>query len=343
MINIKKLIKCIGIIIIILLIISLFSPTWTSHIKGDNSISALEQVEINGSSQEIMIRGKDKDNPVIIFVHGGPGCPEIPYADQYQDLLETNFTVVNYDQRASGKSYHFFEDYSNLSSDLLVEDLLAMTDYISERLGKEKIILIGHSYGTYIAMQAAYEAPEKYEAYIGIGQMSDTTESEIDSLNYSINQAQKAGNTDDILFLQGLTEKIKNGDTFTPRNYVMKYGGASRLIDNPDGDNIGILFSSEYNLLDVIRYNFGLSFSQNILLKEVLKNPLPTIVTDLKIPCYFIMGKYDYMTSTKAAKNYFNMIEANKKEFITFEQSAHYPQFEEKEKFYEWMCDTFIK
>lgn len=220
MINIKKLTKCIGIIIIILLIISLFSPTWTSHIKGDNSISALEQVEINGSSQEIMIRGKDKDNPVIIFVHGGPGCPEMPYADQYQDLLETNFTVVNYDQRASGKSYHFFEDYSNLSSDLLVEDLLAMTDYISERLGKEKIILIGHSYGTYIAMQAAYEAPEKYEAYIGIGQMSDTTESEIDSLNYSINQAQKAGNTDDVLFLQGFTEKIKKMAIRSPREIM---------------------------------------------------------------------------------------------------------------------------
>lgn len=341
--NIKKLIKYIGVIIIIVLIIALFSPTWTPHIKGDNSISALEQVEINGSSHEIMIRGNDKDNPVIIFVHGGPGCPEIPYADKYQDLLETNFTVVNYDQRASGKSYHFLEDYSNLSSDLLVEDLLAMTDYISERLGKEKVILIGHSYGTYIAMQAAYKAPEKYEAYIGIGQMSDTTESEIDSLNYSINQAQNVGNTDDVLYLQGLTEKIKNGDTFTPRNYVMKYGGASRLIDNPDGDNIGILFSSEYNLLDVIRYNYGLSYSQKTLLKEVLKNPLPTIVTKLKLPCYFIMGKYDYMTSANAAKKYFDMIEANKKEFITFEQSAHYPQFEEKEKFYEWMCDTFIK
>ncbi|MGG0237015.1 alpha/beta hydrolase [Bacillus rhizoplanae] len=341
--NIKKSIKFIGVIIIILLIIALFSPTWTSHIKGDHSISALEQVEINGSSHEIMIRGKDKDNPVIIFVHGGPGCPEIPYADKYQDLLENNFTVVNYDQRASGKSYHFFEDYSNLSSDLLVKDLLAMTDYISKRLGKEKVILIGHSYGTYIATQAAYKAPEKYEAYIGIGQMSDTVESEIDSLNYSINQAQNAGNTDDVLYLQGLTEKIKNGDTFTPRNYVMKYGGSSRLIDNPDGDNIGMLFSSEYNLLDVIRYNYGLSYSQKTLLKDVLKNPLPTLVTKLKLPCYFVMGKYDYMTSSNAAKKYFDMIEADKKEFIAFEKSAHYPQFEEKEKFYEWMCDTFIK
>lgn len=340
--NIKKSIKCIGVIIIILPIIALFSPTWTSHIKGDNSISALEQVEINGSSHEIMIRGKDKDNPVIIFVHGGPGSSEIPYADKYQDLLETNFTVVNYDQRASGKSYHFFEDYSNLSSDLLVEDLLAMTDYISKRLGKEKVILIGHSYGTYIGMQAAYKAPEKYEAYIGIGQMSDTVESEIDSLNYVINQAQNAGNTDDVLYLQGLTEKIKNGDTFTPRNYVMKYGGSSRLIDNPDGNNIGMLFSSEYNLLDVIGYNYGLSYSQETLIKDVLKKPLPTLVTKLNVPCYFIMGKYDYQTSSSAAKKYFDMIEADKKEFIAFEKSAHYPQFEEKEKFYKWMCDTFI-
>lgn len=218
-----------------------------------------------------------------------------------------------------------------------------MTDYISERLGKEKVILISHSYGTYIGMQAAYKAPEKYEAYIGIGQMSDTVASEIDSLNYTINQAENDGNTDDVLYLQGLTEKIKNGDTFTPRNYVMKYGGGSRLIENPDGNNIGMLFSSEYNLLDVIRYNYGVSYSQKTLVDDVLKKPLPTFITKLKLPCYFIMGKYDYMTSSNAAKTYFDMIEADKKECIPFEKSAHYPQFEEKEKFYKWMCDTFVK
>lgn len=341
--NIKKLIKYIGLTIIIILITALFFPTWTSHIKGDNSISALEQVEINGSSHEVMIRGNDKGNPVIIFVHGGPGSPEISYAAQYQGLLETKFTVVHYDQRASGKSYHFFEDYSNLSSDLLVDDLLAMTDYISERLGKEKVILMGHSYGTYISTQAAYKAPEKYEAYIGIGQMSNQVESEIESLNYLIHQAQNADNMEDVLYLQGLTEKIESGDIFTPRNYVMKYGGSVRLIDNPDGDNIGILFSSEYNLSDLIRYNFGLSYSQKVLLKDILKNPLPTIVTKLELPFYFVMGKHDYMTTSNEAKKYFDRIEAVQKEFIIFEQSAHYPQFEEKEKFSEWMCDIFIK
>ena len=338
----KKRILSIGLIIIILLLIALFSPTWTSRIKGDNSISVLEQVEINGSNHEIMIRGNDKNNPVIIVVHGGPGTPEIPYADKYYDLLETNFTVVHYDQRASGKSYHFFEDYSNLSTDLLVDDLLALTDSISERLDKEKVILIGHSFGTYIGMQAANKAPEKYEAYIGIGQMSDIRESEFESLDFCIEQAQKEGNTDDVLYLQGLTEKIKNGEMVTPRNYVMQYGGTARLIDNPDGNNIGTLLSSEYNLLDVIRYNYGISYSQNKLINDILENPLPNIVTKLEIPFYFVMGKYDYNTTHNAAKNYFDKIEDDQKEFITFEKSAHYPQFEEKEKFNGWMTDTFV-
>ncbi|OQR56489.1 alpha/beta hydrolase [Bacillus sp. CDB3] len=341
--KINKVIKRMGVTAILLIIIALVFPTWTSQIKGKNSISTLEQVEINGSGHEIMIRGKDKKNPVILFIHGGPGSSEIPYAQKYQDLLEEKFTVVNYDQRASGKSYHFFEDYSNLSSDLLVEDLLAMTDYVSKRLGKEKVILIGHSYGTYIGMQAAYKAPEKYEAYVGIGQMSDTVESEMDSLNYVIEQAQNAGNTGEVSYLKGLTEKIKNGDTYTPRNYVAKYGGTSRCIENPDGDNMGMLFSNEYNLLDVIRYNVGLSYSQSVLLEKDLKNPLPTKVTKMNLSLFFLMGKYDYNTSFHAAKTYFDAIEADQKEFITFEKSAHYPQFEEKEKFYKWMCDTFVK
>ncbi|WP_155593111.1 alpha/beta hydrolase [Lysinibacillus cavernae] len=339
--SIKKFIKYLVMFLTLFLLMALLFPTWTSSLKKTNSISTLEQVEINGSDHEIMIRGHNKDNPVIIFVHGGPGCSEIPYAKKYQDLLETEFTVVNYDQRASGKSYHFFEDYSNLSSDLLVKDLLALTNYIAKRLDKEKVILIGHSYGTYIATQAAAKAPEKYEAYIGIGQMSNTIESEIDSLHYTINQAQLKGNTDDVLHLQKLTEEINSGKTFTPRNYVNKYGGASRLIDNPDGNMLGMFFSTEYNLLDIIRYNYGLSFSQNTLLNEVMQHPLPTKVIKLELPFYFVMGDYDYQTSSKAAKTYFDQINAKKKEFIAYEQSAHYPQFEEKDRFFEWMRATF--
>lgn len=107
-------------IFILLVAIRFFVPTWTPSIKGyENSISQLKQIEINGSKHEVMIRGNDKKNPVLIFVHGGPGCPEIYYVRKYQDLLEQNFTIVRYDQRGAGKSYHFSEDYSDLS----IEDL----------------------------------------------------------------------------------------------------------------------------------------------------------------------------------------------------------------------------
>lgn len=217
-------------IILLFIVIGLIFPTWTPRIKGDNSISTLEQIEINGTKHEVMIRALDRSNPVVIFVHGGPGCSEIPYVRKYQDLLEKNFTIVHYDQRGSGKSYHFFEDYSSLSSDLLVDDLLALTDYIEEVFGQTKVLLIGHSFGTYIGMKAAAKAPDKFVAYIGIGQVADHVTSELDSLNYSIEQATLAGNVKDAEKLNQLRGPIERGEKFTPRDMVRKYGGAARLM-----------------------------------------------------------------------------------------------------------------
>lgn len=341
--KIKQILKYIGIVISLLIVILLFFPTWTPTIKGKNSVNILEKVEINGTKQQIMIRGQDKSNPILIFVHGGPGCSEIPYVTKYQDLLEKDFTVVHYDQRGSGKSYHFFEDYSNLSSKLLVSDLLAITDYISERFDKKKVVLIGHSFGTYIALQAANKAPNKYLAYIGIGQMSNTVNSELDSLNYCLKQAENAGNMDDVSKLKGLSNKIEQGESLTPRDYVRKYGGASRLIDDNYDYLEGFLFNPEYNLFDAIRYLRGVNISQKALLDESITNPLPTLVKNLEIPCYFIMGKYDYMTSSQSAKTYFDSIAADKKEYILYSNSAHYPQFEEKERFAKWLTNTFAK
>ncbi|MOA37027.1 Alpha/beta hydrolase family protein [compost metagenome] len=141
--------------------------------------------------------------------------------------------------------------------------------------------------------------------------------------------------------LQGLAESIQSGDTFTPRHYVRKYGGAARLIDDAADMDNGLLFGPEYNLLDRIRYYRSVSYVQETLIQQALQKPLPAIITKLDLPVYFIMGQYDYMTSAKAAKAYFDQIDAKKKEFITYDQSAHYPQFEEKEKFAKWMVDTF--
>ncbi|WP_336882598.1 alpha/beta hydrolase [Priestia koreensis] len=327
--------------IVSILLIALFFPTWTSSIAGDHSISTMQQVKINGTNQEIMIRGQDKRNPVLLFVHGGPGNSEIPYAKKYQHLLEKNFTVVNYDQRGTGKSYHFNEDHPNISSDLLADDLIAITDYLKKNITNKKVILVGHSYGTYVATQAAAKAPEKYEAYVGIGQMSNTVESEMDSLDYVLKQATKAENKEDITAIKKVQSKVENGEAFTPRDLVMKYGGGARQIDNPEKNLFQMALTTEYNLLDAIGYLRGIGFYQFPLVQEALKNPLTEKVTAVDLPVYFVMGKYDYMTSAKAAKNYFDSLDARQKEFLTFKKSAHYPQFEEPKKFSDWMVKTF--
>lgn len=339
--KIRKTLKYSILSIILMVIVALIFPTWTPKIKGENSISMLEQVEINGTGHEVMIRGVDRTNPILIFVHGGPGCSEIPYVRKYQKELEQHFTVVHYDQRGSGKSYHFFEDYSNLTTDVLVDDLLELRDYVSKELGQEKVILIGHSFGTYIGMKAAAKAPTQFHAYIGIGQMANTLQSELESLEYTYEQAKQASNEDDVKKLELIRSSIEQGKELTPRILLQKYGGAARLI-NENRDYIsGFLLNPEYNGLDMIRFYSGMFSSQDILLREAFDQNLPDIIDHLEIPTYFVTGKYDYMTTANAARDYFDVLDAPIKDFIVFNESAHYPQFEEKEKFVKWLNELF--
>lgn len=340
----KKLRKVLALVLcgfVVLLLIGLCIPTWTPAISGENSVSTLELVNINGAEHALMIRGNDTNNPLLIFVHGGPGCSEIPYVVKYQNLLERQFTIVQYDQRGSGKSHRFSASYSSLTAGTLVDDLLVLTDYVKARFHKGKVLLVGHSFGTYLAMQAAAQAPENYYAYIGIGQMADTNLSERASLDYCLEQAKAKGDTALIAEMEALREDILSGQALMPRAYIRRYGGTARRIDE-GGDYLeGFLLRPEYNLLDVLRYARGVAVSQEALLPPSLQLPLPELVTGLEIPCYFVMGKYDYMTAALSAKAYFDTLTAPKKEFVLFEDSAHYPQFEEKERFSRWMTERF--
>ncbi len=334
--------KVLGILLLVFLVFRLFCPTWTPSIKGANSISELKKVAVNGTELAVMIRGVDKSNPVLLFVHGGPCCSEIPYARKYQERLEEKFTIVHYDQRGSGKSYRFGTDYSAVTAVTHTEDLIALTEYITETLGVEQVVLLGHSFGTYIATMAASQRPELYRAYVGIGQMSDTIASELSSLEKCITAAEEAGNDKDVAYLKGLEETIAKGESITPRSYVRKYGFTARKI-NETGDYLkGFLFGPEYNLTDMIRFYTASIKYQDALVTEGLEHPITEVVTELNLPVYFVMGAYDGMTSPETAEAYLQSLTGEgAKEFVLFEESAHYPQFEEEEKFTRWMEEVF--
>lgn len=341
--NVIRITKYMILLLLFGLLIELFRPTWTPKISGDNSISELRSVMVNGTELEVMIRGVNKNNPIVIFVHGGPCCSEIPYIRRYQEMLEQNFTIVHYDQRGSGKSYRFGTDYSEVTVKTHVEDLIELTEYIESYLGQEKVVLVGHSFGTYIATLAAFKAPEKYAAYVGIGQMSDTIKSESYSLTACMEEALAAGNEKDYERLHDKKEGIANGQGIVPRQYIRKYGMAARLISEDRDYFMGFLFGTEYNLLDAIRFYTASIQYQDSLITEALEHPLTKEVTNLNLPVYFVMGKYDGMTSPKAAEEYLDQLNVNgKKQLILYENSAHYPQLEEKEKFFEWMKKLFV-
>lgn len=341
--KIHKGLKFLSIILLLFVVVNLIRPAWTPNIDGENSISELRMVKINGENIQIMIRGCDRNNPVLLFVHGGPCWSEIPYVVKYQKEWEEKFTIVHYDQRGSGKSYQFFQDYSDVTANTHVEDLIALTEYVMEYLGQEQVVLVGHSYGTYVAINAAYQRPELYRAYVGIGQVTNKTEAELDNLNKYISAAEESGNTKDVHYLRSLQESVKNGERRAPRGYAKKYGLAARKI-NDDLDYLqGFLFRPEYNLLDAIRIYTASCLYQEALLKESSDNPITDIVTEMDIPVYFVMGKYDGMTSPEAAEAYLEALICHQsKEFVLFEDSAHFPQFEERELFFSWLCEHLI-
>lgn len=317
----------------------LISPTWTPIIKCENSISELRQQQINGTKLQFLIRGQDRSNPVILFVHGGPLCPEIGFVRREQHLLEQRFTVVHYDQRGAGKSYHFGTDYSDCTVQQNIEDLIEVTDYVKNYLGKDKVILVGHSWGTYIGLQVASRHPENYLAYIGIGQCVDMLKSDMITWKKCLDVATQLGNTQDIRSLMKIFPDIKSGKKMIPRSLIAKYGFADRRGGKTLWDYI---LSTEYNGSDWIRFAVGVTKLQDSLMRYLLEHPLSDIVSSVDLPIFFVMGKYDGMTAPELARKYLEALNSNfRKEFVLFEESAHYPMFEESLKFYHWMCRNF--
>ncbi len=328
--------------LLLFLVVRAVMPSWTPKIKGENGISEMRSVSINGAEIQLMIRGCDKSNPVLLFVHGGPCCSEIPYARKYQKGLEKEFTIVHYDQRGSGKSYRFGEDYSQVTAATHVDDLIALTECIEEYLGVDRVILAGHSYGTYIATQAVAQRPDLYRAYVGIGQMSDTVKSELNTLEKCIAEALAEDDEKSAAELEALKDPIADGKQIVPRSFVRKYGFGARKIDDNRDYLLAFLFGSEYNLTDAARFYTASAKYQDGLVMEALQNPLADIVGEIDVPVYFVMGKYDGMTSPEAAEEYLQNIKGDgEREFVLFEDSAHYPQFEEKEEFGKWMREKF--
>ncbi|WP_406242532.1 alpha/beta fold hydrolase [Tissierella carlieri] len=271
-------------------------------------------------------------------MHGGPGYPQISFARKYEKKLENNFVVVNWDQRGSGMSYSSNIPKESMNRDQFIEDTKELIDYLCEKYEKEKIYLVGHSWGTELGLYVVDKYPEKVAAFISIGQVVNGIESEVISYDYVLEMANKNKDQkalDDLMRIGEPPYKNTVNDTAAQRKWLSKYGGVERKVDTLRDIILGSIFSSEYTGIDGIKFTLGNKFSADTMWGHNKDLDFIRDIPEVKVPIYFCAGRYDYNTPSVLIEEYYNEIIAPKKELIWFEESAHFPNFEEYEKFNE--------
>lgn len=306
------------------------------------SISAIETVMLGGIEQRMIVRGRNADAPVMLFLHGGPGSPEYPFFRKTNLGLEDSFVMVYWDQRGSGMSYSSDIPEDSMTVDQFIADTAELSRLLAERFGKEKIYLMGHSWGTMLGILTAQRYPELYHAYFGTGQVGYQYEGERLSLDWTRQQATEAQDDDAIAALADITLPAQDapiedwlGYMTHQRVWLDRFGGGI-MHGLPNGTKkvLGwVMDTPEYTLMDKLNYMRGTRFSATLLWDEVARTNLIEDLGPLEIPVIILEGAYDYQTPYPLANALFDTIEAPEKHFYSFENSAHSPLFEEPERF----------
>lgn len=299
----------------------------TPNIDFPAAISSLEKHEIGGVEQWILIRGHDRSKPVVLFLHGGPGMPAMYLAHAFQRALERDFVVVHWDRRGAGKSFDAWSP--DLSVGQTLEDTYELTQKLRARFGDRRIYIVGHSWGTYLGLLAVRGHPEYYAAFVGMGQLAGTRD-EVQALRRELvhQAAAKLGDselqsraadafveiTEDDLFRSG-------GELYASRSFwpILKTG----------------LTAPEYTLRDALNVKKGADLVGRHMEYDVIPRPLEGEIQKVDVPVFFFLGRHDFNTPSQLAAEYLGRLEAPQKSLVWFEQSAHFPFFEEPCRFHE--------
>lgn len=307
------------------------------------SVTTLEKVALGGINQSILIRGHDISAPILLFLHGGPGFPEMGVAYKFQRKLEEHFIVVNWDQRGAGKSFSKKIPEESMTIEQFVSDALELIQLLRERFEKEKIYLVGHSWGSALGLLLIHRYPELFFAYIGIGQVIDPLESEHVSLEFVQSVAKDRRNKKAIKELAEIQLPYgKNINALlTQRKWLQKFGGTTYEKGGMFLFKIA-LGSPESSFKDVFNLFKCLNFSLENMNTEIEELKFFKTIPEVSIPVYFCIGRHDYQVSFELAERYFNQLQAPQKKLIWFENSAHLPHLEEPEKFDDVMISMVL-
>ena len=306
---------------------------------GKYALDTKETVSINGTKLHIRIRGTNPSNPVVLFLHGGPGVCDRHWVLKYQFGLAEVCTMVCCDQRGSGKSYTREQAREGMPVDEVVTDMRLLVEYLCERFHKEKLIIVGHSWGSFLGTLLCQRYPDHIAAYIGMGQLADGPENERLSYEFVWNEANARKDKKAIADLQRIGAP-KNGlydsqdDLMVQRDYMTKFGGGGYKESSSIVMSVVIplLLSPEYSLFDLPGYSKGVFYNLKQLWDDVATSSFLRDISALAVPVFITQGRHDQNTPSALARKWFDALEAPHKEWFWFENSAHSPIKEEPEQ-----------
>lgn len=307
-----------------------------TKITQATGIESMEKVTLGGMDQWILIRGEDQSKPVLLWLHGGPGSPTMPLASQHDMELVKHFVVVHWDQRGAGKSYSQAIPTHSMVVDQFVSDTYELTQLLAERFDVPKIYLVGHSWGSQVGMLVVSQHPELYYAFIGVGQYVNSTEGDAIGYQFALDQAVSEKNEKALEELEeiGPPPWTTTGQRSTNAQWIDAFGGTGRQFTTQDYFR-DMINSPEYTFRDLYGFVRGMWFSGNAMLAngEYRRVNLFEQVPKVDVPVYFIQGRYDYNTPGDIVERYYEKLDAPQKSLLWFDNSAHFPHWEQPQKF----------
>jgi proline iminopeptidase len=306
-----------------------------------NGVERLEKVRIGEIDQWVSIRGTDRRNPVLLYIHGGPGYVSIPMSWWFNRGAEEYFTIVQWDQRAAGKTYLLTDPAKlgpTLTSERMIADAEEMAAWARKEFGKQKIFVLGHSWGSFLGLQLAQRHPEWLYAYIGVCQLIDGPESERRGWRFAMDAAHHEGNAEAVHELEGIApygaagQTIPIKDIYVERQWVGYYGGLMAYRRDNAADSALAQLSPDYSDQEIGHIWDGNKFATPYLLPAVVALDL-TAINKFSVPLILFEGRQDRTVNSEVAAKWFDTVKAPDKHLVWFEHSGHMPMTEERGKF----------
>jgi pimeloyl-ACP methyl ester carboxylesterase len=310
-------------------------PARTPPIPGSTSIAALERVTLGGQEQTLLLRGHDRTNPVLLYLHGGPGFAQLPVARFYGEAVEAHFVFVHWDQRGAGASCPG-TDFVALTQEQIVADTIELSEQLARRFGGPdgRIFLLGHSWGSVVGALAVQRRPDLFHAYVGLGQVVNGRRNEEISLQFVREEAQRRGDADAIAELAAIEPPYTNRAALeTQRRWLNAYRGSIHGVSRAREALWPALFAREYTLGTRLRFLDCFRSTLDALWDGLDGFDVLTQIPRLEVPVFLFTGRHDWNTPYPLVEEWAARLEAPHVEIVWFDEAGHMPPLEVPEVF----------